>query len=54
MILLYAISIRFVVIEIMKDTLEIPLDFGLRKRDGIDGWWFGPSINSFYINFVKP
>ena len=38
----------------MKDTLEIPLEFGFRKRAGIDGWFFGRTLNAFYINFVKP
>ena len=38
----------------MKDTLEIPLEFGLKKRAGIDGWFFGRTINAFYINFEKP
>ena len=38
----------------MKDTLEIPLQSGLRKRAGIDGWMFGRTLNAFYINFVQP
>ena len=37
-----------------KDTLEIPLTVGLRKRAGLNGWFFGPTINAFYINFIKP
>ena len=38
----------------MKDTLEIPLELGLRKRAGVDGWFFGRTLNAFYINFVQP
>ena len=40
--------------ENVKDTLEIPLELGLRKRAGIDGWFFGRTLNAFYIKFVKP
>ena len=39
--------------EILKDTLEIPLRPG-RERAGLDGWFFGRTINAFYINFIKP
>ena len=38
----------------MKDTLEIPLEFGLRKRAGVDGWFFGRTLNAFYIDFFQP
>ena len=40
--------------ENVKDTLVIPLELGLRKRAGIDGWFFGRTLNAFYIKFVKP
>ena len=40
--------------ENSEDTLEIPLEFGLRKRAGLDDWWFGPRVNALYINFVQP
>ena len=43
-----------IVDEMSKDTLEIPLEFGLRRCAGLDDWWFGPSVTAFYINFDQP
>ena len=51
---LYCIDYFYICDETSKDTLEIPLEFGLRRRAGLDDWWFGSTVNAFYINFVKP
>ena len=38
--------------KIYKDTLEIPLELGLKKRAGYHGWFFGRTVNAYYIHFV--
>ena len=37
--------------KIYKDTLEIPLELGLKKRAGYHGWFFGRTVNAYYIDF---
>ena len=53
------VTFPYISFKFKKDSLEIPFEYGLQERSGIDGWWFIPrnttsltsGVYGFYIEF---